>query len=176
MNIGIYFLIYIIRLNWIYPCRYINRKMNILINIYYGFLIIDINEFWQHRYYGKSVPFGSSKEALRNASSLGYFNSAQAIADYADVIMHVKKKYSANTSPVIVIGGSYGGSKWSIILSFFYIFPPSTLTFYKLFYLKLSAKWVSKLVAACRLANECNVFIALFLGLALFYKHIYLGL
>ncbi|XP_065865446.1 uncharacterized protein [Euphorbia lathyris] len=63
----------------------------------------------EHRYYGKSIPFGSSKEALRNASSLGYFNSAQAIADYAAIIMHVKKKYSAKNSPVIVIGGSYGG-------------------------------------------------------------------
>ncbi|XP_012064654.1 lysosomal Pro-X carboxypeptidase [Jatropha curcas] len=63
----------------------------------------------EHRYYGKSIPFGSSKEALRNASSLGYFNSAQALADYASVIMHVKKKYSAKSSPVIVIGGSYGG-------------------------------------------------------------------
>ncbi|XP_002523754.2 lysosomal Pro-X carboxypeptidase [Ricinus communis] len=63
----------------------------------------------EHRYYGKSIPFGSSKEVFRNASSLGYFSSAQAIADYAAIIMHVKKKYSAKTSPVIVIGGSYGG-------------------------------------------------------------------
>ncbi|KAJ9129352.1 hypothetical protein P3X46_033856 [Hevea brasiliensis] len=80
-----------------------------------GFLIDNASRFKallvyiEHRYYGKSIPFGSSKEALRNASSLGYFNSAQAIADYAAIIMHAKKKYSANNSPVIVIGGSYGG-------------------------------------------------------------------
>lgn len=46
---------------------------------------------------------------MKNAETLGYLNSAQAMADYAAVIMHLKKKYSAKNSPVIVIGGSYGG-------------------------------------------------------------------
>ncbi|KAK3205852.1 hypothetical protein Dsin_019898 [Dipteronia sinensis] len=63
----------------------------------------------EHRYYGKSIPFGSREEALKNASTLGYFNSAQAIADYAEILIHVKKKYQAEDSPVIVVGGSYGG-------------------------------------------------------------------
>lgn len=67
--------------------------------------------FYQHRYYGKSIPFGSRKEAMGNASTRGYFNSAQAIADYAEILLHVKDKYFAPNSPVIVIGGSYGGSK-----------------------------------------------------------------
>ena len=51
------------------------------------------------------------KEALKNESTRGYFNSAQALADYAAVLLHVKKNLSAENSPVIVIGGSYGGSK-----------------------------------------------------------------
>ncbi|MCL7042860.1 hypothetical protein MKW94_015428 [Papaver nudicaule] len=63
----------------------------------------------EHRYYGKSVPFGSRKEAFRNASTLGYLNSAQALADYAEVIISLKKNLSADSSPVIVFGGSYGG-------------------------------------------------------------------
>ncbi|KAK4855661.1 hypothetical protein QYF36_009518 [Acer negundo] len=63
----------------------------------------------EHRYYGKSIPFGSREEALKNASTLGYFNSAQAIADYAEILIHVKKQYHAEDSPVIVVGGSYGG-------------------------------------------------------------------
>ncbi|XP_047168028.1 lysosomal Pro-X carboxypeptidase-like isoform X2 [Vigna umbellata] len=63
----------------------------------------------EHRYYGKSVPFGSREEAFKNASTIGYFNSAQAIADYASVLIHVKKTLHAPNSPVIVIGGSYGG-------------------------------------------------------------------
>ncbi|KAL0537844.1 hypothetical protein IC582_026833 [Cucumis melo] len=63
----------------------------------------------EHRYYGKSMPFGSREEALKNASTLGYFSSAQAIADYAAVLLHLKQKYHAKDSPVIVLGGSYGG-------------------------------------------------------------------
>ncbi|XP_050248778.1 uncharacterized protein LOC126696033 [Quercus robur] len=63
----------------------------------------------EHRYYGESVPFGSTKAALKNESIRGYFNSAQAIADYAAVLLHIKKNLSAENSPIIVIGGSYGG-------------------------------------------------------------------
>ncbi|KAG4402078.1 hypothetical protein AAZX31_02G115900 [Glycine max] len=63
----------------------------------------------EHRYYGKSVPFGSREEALKNASTIGYFNSAQALADYAAILEHIKKTLHAQNSPVIVIGGSYGG-------------------------------------------------------------------
>ncbi|KAG6601675.1 Lysosomal Pro-X carboxypeptidase, partial [Cucurbita argyrosperma subsp. sororia] len=71
----------------------------------FGALLVYI----EHRYYGKSIPFGSREVALKNASTLGYFNSAQAIADYADVLIHVKKELNAKDSPVIVLGGSYGG-------------------------------------------------------------------
>ncbi|XP_011005222.1 PREDICTED: lysosomal Pro-X carboxypeptidase-like isoform X2 [Populus euphratica] len=80
-----------------------------------GFLVDTAAEFSsllvyvEHRYYGKSIPFGSREEALKNASTLGYFNSAQAIADYAAIIIHIKKTLQAKDSPVIVIGGSYGG-------------------------------------------------------------------
>ncbi|XVF46809.1 hypothetical protein PTKIN_Ptkin03bG0058200 [Pterospermum kingtungense] len=63
----------------------------------------------EHRFYGKSVPFGSREAALKNASIRGYFTSAQALADYAAIVLHVKKTFFAKNSPVIVIGGSYGG-------------------------------------------------------------------
>ncbi|XP_059663789.1 uncharacterized protein LOC132309501 [Cornus florida] len=63
----------------------------------------------EHRFYGKSVPFESFENAMKNATLRGYFNSAQAIADYATVITYLKEKFSARHSPVIVIGGSYGG-------------------------------------------------------------------
>nr|DAD48746.1 TPA_asm: hypothetical protein HUJ06_018683 [Nelumbo nucifera] len=63
----------------------------------------------EHRYYGKSIPFSSREEAFSNASTLGYFSSSQAIADYAEIILHIKKNLSAEKSPVIVVGGSYGG-------------------------------------------------------------------
>lgn len=64
----------------------------------------------QHRYYGKSIPFGTIEEAMNNETTRGYFNSAQALADYAEVLLYLKKKYSAQHSPIIVFGGSYGGS------------------------------------------------------------------
>ncbi|KAJ9188757.1 hypothetical protein P3X46_000122 [Hevea brasiliensis] len=63
----------------------------------------------EHRYYGKSIPSGSREEAFKNGRTRGYFNSAQAIADYAEIIIHVKKLLHAENSPVIAIGGSYGG-------------------------------------------------------------------
>lgn len=66
----------------------------------------------QHRFYGKSNPFGSMEESLKNASQRGYFNSGQALADYAEVIIDLKKNLSADSSPVVVLGGSYGGSKF----------------------------------------------------------------
>lgn len=48
---------------------------------------------------------------MTNASTFGYLNTAQALADYAAVLLHIKKNYAAERSPVIVVGGSYGGSK-----------------------------------------------------------------
>jgi lysosomal Pro-X carboxypeptidase len=67
----------------------------------FGALLVYI----EHRYYGKSIPFGiSQKKALKNATVRGYFNSAQALADYAEVLLHVKKQYKAENSPIIVFG------------------------------------------------------------------------
>lgn len=65
----------------------------------------------QHRYYGDSMPFGSADEAYRNSSTLGFFSSTQALADYAQLITDVKKNLSAENCPVVAVGGSYGGSK-----------------------------------------------------------------
>ncbi|KAM5584332.1 hypothetical protein ABKV19_003949 [Rosa sericea] len=82
---------------------------------YTGFLPENANQFQalliyiEHRYYGESIPFGSRTEAFQNASTLGYFNSAQALADYAEILIHVKTQLNAEHSPVIVIGASYGG-------------------------------------------------------------------
>ncbi|KAM5584601.1 hypothetical protein ABKV19_004128 [Rosa sericea] len=63
----------------------------------------------EHRYYGKSIPSRPNMQDIYNATSLGYLNSAQALADYAEIILHLKRNLSADASPVIVIGGSYGG-------------------------------------------------------------------
>ena len=51
------------------------------------------------------------ENAIKNKTIRGYFKLAQALADYAEILLHVKDKFSAQSSPVIVVGGSYGGSK-----------------------------------------------------------------
>ncbi|KAL6202767.1 hypothetical protein ACLB2K_026472 [Fragaria x ananassa] len=65
--------------------------------------------YLEHRYYGKSIPSRDNMQDIYNTTSLGYLNSGQALADYADIIQHLKMNLSAEASPVIVIGGSYGG-------------------------------------------------------------------
>lgn len=79
----------------------------------------------QHRYFGKSMPFGSAKEALKNASTLGYLNAAQALADFAAILLHVKEKYSAKHSPIIVVGASYGESKSPFTFIYYHMFKMS---------------------------------------------------
>ncbi|KAK2423912.1 lysosomal Pro-X carboxypeptidase [Trifolium repens] len=64
------------------------------------------DEGMQHRYYGKSIPFRSKEKVLKN---MGYFSSAQALANYAQVLIYIKKTLQAENSPVVVIGGSYSG-------------------------------------------------------------------
>ncbi|KAL7199339.1 hypothetical protein ACSBR2_021599 [Camellia fascicularis] len=66
--------------------------------------------FIEHRFYGQSMPFGGDKNiAYQNSSTLGYLSSTQALADYATLIIDLKKNLSATDSPVVVFGGSYGG-------------------------------------------------------------------
>uniref|UniRef100_A0A7N0SYP7 Lysosomal Pro-X carboxypeptidase n=1 Tax=Kalanchoe fedtschenkoi TaxID=63787 RepID=A0A7N0SYP7_KALFE len=65
--------------------------------------------FPEHRYYGESMPFGSRDEAYKNASTLAYLTSEQALADFAVLVTSLKRNLSAETSPVVLFGGSYGG-------------------------------------------------------------------
>ena len=84
----------------------------------YTLFLVECYYYLQHRFYGKSIPFGGNKEvADSNASTLGYLTSTQALADYAILITDLKKNLSATDSPVVVFGGSYGGS---MVFFFFY--------------------------------------------------------
>lgn len=65
----------------------------------------------QHRYYGESLPFGSKEKAYNNSKSLAYLTAEQALADYAVLLTELKRNLSAQGSPVVLFGGSYGGSK-----------------------------------------------------------------
>lgn len=63
--------------------------------------------FAEHRYYGKSLPFG--KNSTKDPSHLKYLSSEQALADFAYVINKIKEEPGLAQSPVIAFGGSYGG-------------------------------------------------------------------
>ncbi|KAF2321719.1 hypothetical protein GH714_001833 [Hevea brasiliensis] len=71
----------------------------------------------EHRYYGESMPFGSENQAFQNSSTLGYLSSEQALADYAQVIVHVKKNLSAENCPAIAVGASYGGNGYDVVVT-----------------------------------------------------------
>lgn len=60
--------------------------------------------FAEHRYYGKSMPFGN--ESYTDPQHLGYLSSEQALADYADLLQFLNP---SSKRPVIAFGGSYGG-------------------------------------------------------------------
>eukprot|EP00731_Ephydatia_muelleri_P033891 Em0041g4a len=65
--------------------------------------------FAEHRYYGKSLPYGQSTFEPKN---MGYLSVAQALADYSVLIANLRSQY--DISRVIAFGGSYGGmlSAW----------------------------------------------------------------
>eukprot|EP01091_Cochliopodium_minus_P011042 TRINITY_DN3063_c0_g1_i1.p1 TRINITY_DN3063_c0_g1~~TRINITY_DN3063_c0_g1_i1.p1 ORF type:complete len:493 (+),score=126.84 TRINITY_DN3063_c0_g1_i1:2-1480(+) len=69
--------------------------------------------FAEHRYFGKSLPFGNNSF---NGSNVGWLSPEQAMADYAYLITEYKENVFPNASkcPVFTFGGSYGGmlSAW----------------------------------------------------------------
>jgi len=70
--------------------------------------------FGEHRYYGKSWPFGTPEKSLTRAN-VGYLSVEQVLADYAVMLTAIKIKYSMpESTPVVAFGGSYGGmlSAW----------------------------------------------------------------
>eukprot|EP00878_Enallax_costatus_P000962 GHUV01001094.1.p1 GENE.GHUV01001094.1~~GHUV01001094.1.p1 ORF type:complete len:556 (+),score=121.02 GHUV01001094.1:559-2226(+) len=67
----------------------------------YGALVM----FAEHRYYGKTQPFGP--DSWRSDPS--YLTSEQAMADYANMLWELKRTWNATDSPIIAFGGSYGG-------------------------------------------------------------------
>eukprot|EP01130_Rhizamoeba_saxonica_P005733 TRINITY_DN2277_c0_g2_i3.p1 TRINITY_DN2277_c0_g2~~TRINITY_DN2277_c0_g2_i3.p1 ORF type:complete len:444 (-),score=69.82 TRINITY_DN2277_c0_g2_i3:165-1496(-) len=82
----------------------------------YGAMLV----FAEHRYFGKSMPFGDNSFEIKN---IGYCSTQQALADYAYLITHLKKQYNAEDCPVFAFGGSYGG----MLTTFFRIKYPNLI-------------------------------------------------
>ncbi|KAL6012825.1 hypothetical protein ACLOJK_003314 [Asimina triloba] len=66
--------------------------------------------FGEHRYYGESMPFGSRDMAYKDSASLSYLTAEQALADFATLLTDLKRNLSAEHCPVVLFGGSYGGT------------------------------------------------------------------
>ena len=82
---------------------------------------------FQHTFYGESLPFG--KNSYKHAETLGYLNSQQTLADFAVLIRSLKQNLSSEASPVVVFGGSYGGSKLKTLL-FLLMLPQFALLYF----------------------------------------------
>ena len=65
--------------------------------------------FAEHRYFGKSFPFGLERLLTLENKYWQYLSSDQAIADYAYLLYDFKNRYNSINSNVIGFGGSYGG-------------------------------------------------------------------
>lgn len=56
------------------------------------------------------MPYGSKEEAYKDNTTLAYLTAEQAIGDYAVLLRELKRNLSAEDCPVVLFGGSYGGS------------------------------------------------------------------
>ncbi len=66
--------------------------------------------FAEHRYYGKSFPFGSPEAAL-TPINISYLTVEQAMADFNTLQIHIRHRWNmSRDTAFIIVGGSYGGN------------------------------------------------------------------
>lgn len=69
--------------------------------------------FPEQRFYGKSQPFGTASNSLAN---LRFLTTSQVLEDYVELLDNLKRTLpDADRCPVVVFGGSYGGTLAAIL-------------------------------------------------------------
>ena len=72
--------------------------------------------FPEERYYGESLPFGNQTFVAGKPAHLKYLSTAQVLADYAELVQHVKATTDGmENCPVVAFGGSYGGTLTTLL-------------------------------------------------------------
>ena len=67
--------------------------------------------FFEHRFFGLSVPFANTSEALRaEPGRVGLLSVEQSLADYAAMVTHLRDERAAWGSPLVTFGGSLAGT------------------------------------------------------------------
>ena len=90
-NHGVYFYFYFLNNLYLIPSS----------TVFTTIFTLQVKHCWQ-----QTVVFSLTQ----NASVLNYLSAEQALADFGELIKHIKQTVpGATKSPVIVVGGSYGG-------------------------------------------------------------------
>ncbi|CAE7949177.1 PRCP [Symbiodinium sp. KB8] len=63
--------------------------------------------FAEHRYFGETLPFGF--DFKMDPEHMRYLSVEQALADYAALILHLRREVWHCDPPIVAFGGSYGG-------------------------------------------------------------------
>ena len=76
------------------------------------------------------MPYGTMEASYKDAETLSTLTSEQALADFATLVVDLKRNLSAEASPVVLFGGSYGGSRFTVFFISFSIVVLDLLLFW----------------------------------------------
>ncbi|KAK3233206.1 hypothetical protein CYMTET_56483, partial [Cymbomonas tetramitiformis] len=66
--------------------------------------------FLEHRFFGKSLPFGPDNSYVAEASRVGLLSVEEALADYSEILHALRDELAAWHCPLMTFGGSLAGT------------------------------------------------------------------